>query len=216
MQFEPHELLTEADLAAQLGVAAKSLPAMAEQGTCPPPLGQRQGHFIWSASSVRAWYASLHDEQAAYAPVSSEQGKKDRDKGFYICPTFSSGHIGLRRPRKLVLIESAQDKTRQGGVWADIYTVEALQTSRGVWSEAYVIPDGEDPRHTPYVEFSKVRPDANYEWTLFHINLNSVQRIQVERSPQRGGTVSTASIMDAMESDPDREQVWRISNGKVS
>lgn len=200
------ELISEADLAEALGVTAKTIPAMVEQGTLPAPDGQRRDKGYWKLETAEAFFSQINECQSAYAPISTEFGMRQLKAGIYACPARSNRHIGMRRPSKLALLNGGQ---------AYVYSVTAIFTEDGAFGEELITDGKVDATQLPSAEeVHEMRESLGAEegpLTIFYLDTTS--RVACESvGRQQGGTIKTDSLNAAIASG----RRWaRISNGEI-
>jgi len=191
------QVLTEPRFAHLLSVKANGLGRMVDEGTLPMPTARDGEKAVWMESDVVDWFSTLQGEQSAYASIDLALGQQElQSLGAYVCPARSSQHIGQRRPVKLALYTSGLPKTANGTSYVTVYDVDWIQTQDGVMGEQLIWHTG--ARKPVMVPWQTVRPGDDTPLTLFKLDLESAQTIEVGRAWQRGGTVKTDSLQLAL------------------
>lgn len=187
-----------------MGVAPNGLVRMAEEGTAPPPFARMGNSPVWAESDVVSFFGTLQMSQSAYAPIDSELGQDELvNLEAYICPANSPGHIGNRRPAYLALYKTGAPRNAAGFYEVDVYPVEWVQTQHGVAGETIVAPADVDPATITPVPWSRVRPDRERKpRVLFKLDTGKGRSLQVQTGIRRGGTISTESLLDALDATP--------------
>lgn len=191
------KIVTEAKLASELVVKANGLGRMAREGTVPLPTA-RDGHKgIWLETDLIDWFSTVQPSQAAYASIDPDLGQKELlNQGVYVCPSLDYRFIGQRRPTMLALYESKQPKNTNGNSIVQVYDVEFVQTQAGVMGETMAWPAGQpQPQGIPW---NTIRPGDGTLHTVFKLKLETARVLEIGRAWQRGGTISTASLHQAL------------------
>lgn len=207
------EIMTEADVAGAMGVAANGLGRMVEEGTIPAPEFSRQRKSMWSRATIESWFKTIQPSQAAYAPINRDTGFEEFDSlGCYVCPAISSGHIGTRRPSQLVLWQAGQKKDDFGATIANVYDVTAIQTTAGVVGESIITRNGASAEDVELLPWEDIRPGNDGDITVFQLDLDSRQELRMARGFQRGGTLHSDSLSAALASPSG---MWAFRGGEA-
>ncbi|MFB7209942.1 hypothetical protein [Streptomyces sp. NPDC056255] len=95
------EGMTRSDLASVVGREARSVELMAARGLLADPACRNRGKCVWEEEAAQGWFRSLR-EHAVIVPV-NDRALIELDRyGACLCP-LSSSHVGLARPRLLVM-----------------------------------------------------------------------------------------------------------------
>lgn len=193
-------LILEGPFATQLGVAPNGLMRMVEEKTLPKPFARRGTKPMWKEDEIGDFFGKLHDEQSAYAPIDNELGKAELAQfESYVCPAVSSGHIGNRRPTYLALYKAGGLRNSAGYYEIDVYKVRWLQTQQGVAGETIALPKGQSVSLVTPVPWSAVRPGSVEPLVLFKLDIPSKRTLLVQTGVRRGGTISTDSLLSALD-----------------
>lgn len=195
----------EGAFAGQLGVASNGLMRMVDEGTLLPPFARRGAKPVWSQDGIDKFFRVLHEEQSAYAPIDLVTGQSELDNlGVYVCPAVSSWHIGNRRPSYLALYKAGAPRNADGYYEIDVYRVLWLQTQQGVAGELLAAPKGTDRASIHQIPWNTVRPAETEPLALFKLETTSKRTLLVETGVRRGGTISTNSLLIALDSTPKK------------
>ncbi|MFH9397567.1 hypothetical protein [Streptomyces sp. NPDC017413] len=147
------EVLTRSDFASMVGREPRSIELMASRGLVADPTHRNRGKYVWEEETAVGWFRTLH-EHAVVVPANDLAVKELARYNAYLCP-LSSSHVGLARPRLLVMY-------RPGGQ-GQVFHVNAVETvhqqvpgTRGTTSTTRSIPrDGEtlDASRKPWTVF---------------------------------------------------------------
>ncbi|MFC7216985.1 hypothetical protein ACFQLX_02190 [Streptomyces polyrhachis] len=158
------EVLTRSDFASAVGREPRSIELMAGRGLIADPTHRNRGKFVWEEQPAMDWFRTLH-EHAVVVPAHDLAEKELARYSAYFCP-LSSSHVGLARPRLLVMY-------RQGGRGRvfDVTAVETIHqkvpgTREASWATRSIVRDGEtlDASRKP--------------WTVFYLSeIDTIERI---------------------------------------
>ncbi|MGH3325060.1 MAG: hypothetical protein ACRDOV_11660 [Streptomyces sp.] len=142
----------------------RSMELMAARGLVADPAHRNRGRLVWEEDAAVDWFRTLHDH-AVIVPANALALEELGTYGVYMCP-LSSSHVGLARPRSLVMYQPGGR-----GLVFDVVAVETLHQAipgtRGTTAKTRgIMRDGET------LDASR-RP-----WTVFHLSeAGSIEKV---------------------------------------
>jgi hypothetical protein len=180
------EIWTSPDLAKATGRSPRNITEMSSRSLLAAPTHSYRGKPAWVKSSALDWFKVLHDH-AVIVPANDLARSELRTYGIYMCP-MSSDHVGLARPRSLIMYESGGS----GRVF-DVAAVETVkQSAPGTRQTSpqtqQIIRDG-----------TAIGASGTSAWTVFYLKETGAIAT-ITPVIQQGRYISTADVQHAMTS----------------
>lgn len=203
-------ITTRPQLAQQMKVRSNGIDRMVNEGTLPQPTGYSGIIPFWEDVLLDTWFKHLQPEQSAYAPAKGIGAQEFKLFNAYICPVVqgtpdTSGWISSRRPSYLALSLDRHSRIQ-------VFEVLWAETQQGVRGETLIRQkDDTQTYKAPWEEIQKLRDNSELPLIYFQLSNSPVGELELEKHFRRGGTVSTATLLNAI----DRGFATGFKNGKV-
>lgn len=178
------EVITRADFGSLVGRPPRGAERMAARGLLAAPAYRNRGKLVWHEAPALAWFRSLQ-EHAVIVPANARTTADLKEHGAYVCRLGSGAHVGLARPKMLVMYQ-------RGGAGL-VFGVDAVETVNQQI-------DGTRPasaRTRAIVRDGERQDTFGTRWTIFHIR-EAGTIANITPSIKQGRYLRLDDVLDAL------------------